>query len=274
MNDIAQGQDAVTADAVVTGAVDDAVLERAYGAVTAAPLQARAPAGASADKGDLVVVAIHERPAGTTDAQEIALATAGHWSPSTKDFLAVAWTGPRGSASVPLCGNVGEFLQAILEQPEQSLSRVVILSHSSEGVLGFGGWIDASGATMITASGGMADPLRGGVDSDAIDGLKATAQPLLQDVRKRWRNGRGEILFFSCGSGAGVNVARMQEFAQLLGARARGFSGPVGYCMDHDGKRVIQRGRTTLSFKTVDDVDIPDCASAQPGYRHLQPNKP
>ncbi|WP_237213730.1 hypothetical protein [Falsiroseomonas oryziterrae] len=261
--------DAVTDDVSVTGEVDAAVLDGAYAGVTGAPLQAK-PAKAT-PKGDLVVIAVHDRPSGSTMAGEMKLIADGAWSPATEDFLVVAGTGPRGSKSVPSCTNVGGFLGAIQAEPEGSLSRVVIVSHSTSGLLGFGGSIDAAGSVSITGSGGYASPLDGGVDLNAVNGLKDNAASLVEDVRKRWAEGGGEILFFSCGTGAGVNLALMQELAKLLGAKARGFSQPIGYCVQHDGKQVTARGRTTLTFKAPGQ---PDCATAQLGYRHLKPDRP
>jgi hypothetical protein len=263
--------DVVTADDAVTGDVDSAVLDEAYAGVTAAPLQAKAPAAKPAAKGDLVVVAEYDRPSGATEAAEIALAQASAWSPSTTDFMVVAQTGPRGKASVPVCSSIGTFLGAIIAEPEKSLSRVVIISHSTNGLLGFGGSIDAQGAVSITSSGGMAQPLDGGVDLAAINGLNQNAVSVLEDVRKRWVDGGGEILFFSCGTGAGVNLALMQELAKALGAKAKGFSSPIGYCMDHDGKKVTARGMTTLTFTSP---GMPDRSTAKLGYKHLTPDKP
>jgi hypothetical protein len=274
----ADARQGVTDDDAVTAAVDDAVLAGSYEGVTEAPLDTgkAPPKKVPALKGDLVVIAVFDRPAGTTEADEIALANADAWSPSTTDFLIVAGTGPRGAGNVPSCTNVGEFLGAIQAEPEGSLSRVVIVSHSTSGLLGFGGSISSAGGVGITKSGGFGNPLAGGVDLNAINGLKDQHATLLEDVRKRWAGGSGELLFFSCGTGAGVNLALMQELAKLIGASAKGFSGPIGYLMDHDTKSLVTaRGLTTLTFvKNAKNQDVPDRASARLGYRHLTPNRP
>jgi hypothetical protein len=275
---MADARQGITDDEAVTVAVDDAVLAGTYDGVTEAPLDTgkAPPKKTPAQKGDLVVIAIFDRPSGSTDADEIALANADAWSPSTTDFLIVAGTGPRGASSVPSCHNIGEFLGAIQAEPEGSLSRVVIVSHSTNDLLGFGGSISAAGGVGITKSGGFGNPLAGGADLDAVNGLKDQHAALLEDIRKRWAGGAGELLFFSCGTGAGVNLALMQELATLMGARAKGFSGPIGYLIDHDTKSTVTaRGLTTLTFvKNAKNQDVPDRASARLGYRHLTPNRP
>lgn len=264
----------VADDEAVVGAVDDAVLAegRGYANVTAAPLDGEAPKKPPAAKPDLVVVAVFDRPAGFTDAQELALIDAGAWMPATVDFRTVASVGPR-KGSTPLVSNVGEFLGALLEAAPGSLSRVVLVSHSGSGLLGFGGEIDAAGGVGITPSGRLKNPLAGGVDLDAVNGLALDHKSTLDEVKTRWVEGGGEILFFSCGTGAGVNLALMQEFTKLLGARAKGFSFAIGYCVTKGEARVGQRGHTART-RIENDKLVIDCANAKLGYTHLTPDRP
>jgi hypothetical protein len=264
----------VADDEAVVGAVDEAVLAEggAYGGVTAAPLDGDKPKKPAAPKPDLVIVTVFDRPEGFTDAQEVALVQAKAWSPATIDFVQVAKAGPRKGTPLS-CSNVGEFLGALQGEPAGSLSRVVLVSHSTEGLLGFGGNIDAAGTVGVTRCPGINNPLAGGVDLNAINGLKRDYQPLLDEVKTRWAEGGGELVFFSCGSGAGVNLALMQEFAKLIGARAAGFSYAIGYCVKEDGKRVLQRGHTAKTRFAGDELVI-DCENAKLGYAHLTPDRP
>jgi hypothetical protein len=263
----------VADDEAVVGAVDDAVLAegRAYARVTAAPLDGQKPAKPPAAKPDLVIAAIFDRPQGATDADEVALVKAQKWSPATIDFLTVARAGPRKGTPLS-CSNVGEFLGALQGEPAGSLSRVVLVSHSTDGLLGFGGSLSAEGTVRITLSGGEGNALAGGVDLSAINGLKRDYQPLLDEVKTRWVEGGGELIYFSCGSGAGVNLALMNEFAKLIGARARGFSFSIGYCVTEDGKRVGQRGHTTKT-RIEGDKLVVECETAKLGYAHLTPDR-
>jgi hypothetical protein len=264
-------RDALTDDAALTAAVDRTVLveDGGYGGITAAPLEAKAPEKPPPQKPDLVILAVFDRPEGTKPADEIALIVAGAWSPATIDFEAVARTGPR-KGTLTACNNVGEFLGALQAEPAGSLSRVVLVSHSSNGLIGFGGFLDAAGSVFLHGSGGMGDPLAGNLDLAAINGLKEHHTPLLTEIGTKWAPGGGEIVFFSCGSGAAVNLANMQEFARALGARARGFSFPIGYCVNPD---LTGRGRTTKT-RSEGGKTVVDCGTAQLGYRHLTPDRP
>lgn len=272
----------VADDAAVVGAVDDAVLTdgRAYGGITAAPLDGEKPKQPPAQKPDLVIAAIFDREAGS---DEQALIAQDNWSPATIDFLAVAKAGPR-KGSTPQCANVGEFFGALLAAPAGSLSRVVIVSHSTDGVLGFGGDIAADGTVSIKSYKRGGNPLAGGITKDAIDDLATSHQPILDEVKTRWAEGGGEIVFFSCDTGVGVSLALMREFATLIGARPKGYSYSIGYCLER-GRGCTTR--TTLIALTPEELKkeqekgsdktkrlVIDCEDAKLGYAHLTPDRP
>jgi hypothetical protein len=275
----------VADDEAVVGAVDKAVLAEggAYGGVTAAPLDGEKPKKAAAKKPDLVIACVYNYPDGFTLAQEQELVAKKAWSPSTVDFETVVRAGPRKGTPLA-CNNIGEFLGILQGEPKGSLSRVVLVSHSTKGLIGFGGSITADGSVLITLSGGQGNPLAGGLDLSAINGLAEDYQPTLDDVKTRWAEGGGEIVFFSCGTGNAENLANMQDFAKLLGARAKGYSYEIGYCLENG------RGHTTRTYevdlteaeleaernkgsKKTKRLVIP-CENAKLGYAHLTPDRP
>lgn len=258
----------VADDAAVVGAVDDAVLAEggAYGGVTAAPLDGEKPKKPAAKKLDLVIAAIFDREKGS---DEKALIAQDKWSPSTVDFVAVAEAGPRKGTTTS-CANVGDFLGALQAEPPGSLSRVVIVSHSTDGVLGFGGEIAADGTVSIKSYKRGGNPLAGGITFSAIADLAEKYQPMLDEVKTRWAEGGGEIVFFSCNSGEGVTLALMQDFGKLIGATAKGYSYSIGYCLENG------RGWTTRTrYEGKDDQRklVIDCANAKFGYAHLKPDR-
>jgi hypothetical protein len=259
----------VADDTALVGAVDDAVLTdgRAYGGITAAPLDGEKPKKPPAQKPDLVIAAIFDREKGS---DEQALIAQGKWSPSTVDFVAVAEAGPRKGTTIS-CANVGDFLGALQAEPAGSLSRVVIVSHSTDGVLGFGGGIAADGTVSIKSYKRGGNPLAGGITTDAIYDLAESHQPMLDEVKTRWGEGGGEIVFFSCNTGEGVSLALMREFATLIGAKPKGYSYSIGYCLEHG------RGYTTRTwYETVEGKEVfkIDCENAKYGYAHLKPDRP
>lgn len=257
----------VADDEAVVGAVDSAVLAEggAYGGVTAAPLDGEKPKKPAAKKPDLVIAAIFNREKGS---DENALIAAGKWSPATADFVAVAEAGPRKGTTTS-CKNLGDLFGALQDEPVGSLSRVVIVSHSTDEVIGLGGRIDADGTVQITGSVD-GNPLAGGITFGAIADLAKDYQPMLDEVKTRWAEGGAEIVFFSCNSGEGVTLALMQDFGRLLGATAKGYSYSIGYCLENG------RGWTTRTrYEGKDDQRklVIDCANARFGYAHLKPDR-
>ncbi len=168
-------------------------------------------------------------------ADEVTELLAGRWEPSTDDFAAV----PGGTVVVtPTFGN---FLGAIVQQQDGSISRINLFTHANKGLIAFGGRIDKRSvghADVFLNTNGPNDNLTA-MDPTSMQNLNqpgvtfSVAQPIrgksnftVDDVRKKFA-ADAVIVLYACHSGQ--DQPFVKSIATFFKVKVIGFSSLIGY---------------------------------------------
>jgi hypothetical protein len=229
------------------------------------PLQSGRTGGAGRE---IIVIATFPRP-WPSDAEEINNMQAQTWSPSDVDFNAVAQKDKR-NATIFTVKSFGEFLGAIQSVPAKSLQRAVVITHANAGLIAFSGTVafnqagKTNGSVFLTVSGGVNSPLTGGLDVDALLGLRNDSS-LVNDLRGRFTGKQAEILLVCCHAGQATGLLLLQDLAVTLQATVKSFKDSIFYCPAF---------RTAPPPPSVTDRTLTgagSCSNAQSGFSHLNP---
>ncbi|MET0156242.1 MAG: hypothetical protein ABW189_09115 [Rickettsiales bacterium] len=213
------------------------VLDFADNGLTAEELEAAGGGGKpkNVQTKELNVAGEFEWDPSITDAEEIAELTAGRWSPSTQDFVAV----PGGT--VAIAPTLGHLLGAILQEADGSVSRINLFTHANKGMVAFGGHIEQRAigrADVFLNTNGPNDSLTAmdktgmqalnapGVFFTAPKAIKGKTDFTVADVQKKFAEGAVFVLY-ACHSGQ--DAAFMKEIAKFFNIKVIGFKPEIGY---------------------------------------------
>ena len=225
---------------------------------------------------ELSLVGDFPKPPSWTAKVELDLLNAGHWFPSSLDFLAVAGSGSQ------IVSNSGDFLLKIVKAPKQ-ISRLNFFSHGIFGALWLQGVIDPQGLnvtessqdfttwTQVHSPGGKAivDPFAkwfGDKGENSGNSITVGATTITLDaVRRKFVQGATMWLYLCHAAG---DPKLFQEVANTFQVTAKGFSGEIVYCPPQPGFPANRRSKIAVSptdacangnvdFKTLDSA--PPC---------------
>lgn len=208
--------------------------------------------------------------------QERDRVAAGQWSPTLKDFRAVAAV-DTPSGAIFEASSFLSLLSAIIYtnpaapntsplRPTQSLKRVNIITHGNPGLIGMSGTATPTGAVYFAPA--AATPLDGHIDVAAVQAandptlLLPGKQPLVATLRDRLAP-KAEIFLIACHSGMAQSVPLMLDLKSFFQATIQAYADPIYYCPSYDAAQVLDRTITGIG----------SCSGAKPGFRHLTPQR-
>jgi hypothetical protein len=200
------------------------------------------------------------------DAMDPELDNGLNWSPSTRDFAAVA------NATVGNGGMVvstfGHFLGAI--QANRNISRIDLITHATPGIIGLKGKVDRIGDVDLEGDG--ATPLENrGISFTGLTWLNTTneGKALRNQLRQNF-NVSARIFIFACNGGLAQGLGMLQDLARTFNVAVSGFAEEIEYQPEFDTKRrfFISRNLTRYESHPIDLRTAPFHA----GFGHLTPD--
>lgn len=231
-------QDPLTNDTAVTGEVDQAVLDEAYGEITAAPLQAKAPvakapAGKTPKAGEVTILSFFDWVPAITEAQEVQFLLDNQWHPSYRDYQEIT-----GVLENDYPGNFVALLGRITEYKPKSIKRLNYWTHANKELIGITGSI-IPGDVLFNKSINANE-----ISELANTGLSFTYQGqsfTLDDVRNRFTD---DGLFVLYGCNAAFNPSGLlTALKNLLQVTVIGFKTENMYCPPPQTKGAVTFNR-------------------------------
>jgi hypothetical protein len=207
------------------------------------------------------------------EAAEVDAMVGEFWEPATKDFDAVAEAGKVGNSRIFAVADVRTLLGVIQGEKSKSVERVNIITHANPDLLALGGTVSTSGDVRLKISGGFSAPLDGGIDFNALAGLRSPSfKATLDDVVDRFTGKSAEMVIIACNSGGtAVGDLLLKDIAKTFQVTVKGFAVSVQYCPKYEIKgppKPVKRV-VTRSFTHLDPVQC--SKQLKKGFRHLKP---
>jgi hypothetical protein len=218
-----------------------------------------------------------------TKMSEVAALAAGHWSPATKDFVAVAGT-PNGpiKPEIRTISNLREFISAITldsngkPRKPRSVRRVNIIGHGEPALIGLSGTVNYDTGAVGLGVENTADYLSG-------EGFgRATTQWLNKDdegiryrdqMRKVLTND-AEVALVMCDSGALDGAWLMETMSETFIAKVSGYLDPIVYHpgLNSAGTAIVERRQTSIGEKGQIGLGYRSWVPAAHDGKHLEFN--
>jgi len=167
--------------------------------------------------------------------QEIAAIAKGAWAPSSDDFSAVA-------PSSYLVDHFYQLLGVVLQQPQGSVSRVNILTHSNPSLIAFKGTINPRSTfaeVLLNVPSALSlQMLQKMTPSTWFQVGQSKKKYTVADIRARFSKD-AKVFFYSCKSATDPQL--LQEFANTFQVTAVGFKDNICFCPKYSANRIDRK---------------------------------
>ncbi len=157
-------------------------------------------------------------------ADEIAAIRGNRWAPSSDDFDAIA-----GSSYT--VNHFYQLLGVIIKQPQGSIKRINIFTHSNPDLITFKGTIKPKSTfaeVLLETSSALSLQMLEQITAQTWFQVgKSKKKYYMKDIRKRFGK-NAKVYFYSCKSATDVQL--LQEFADKFQVMAAGFKKNICFC--------------------------------------------
>src|SRR4051794_5572950 len=115
-----------------------------------------------------------------TAAEEVDAMDSDDWEPSLVDFEAVAKADKKAHSDIELVDNIKTFLGPIQSAADGSVERINVITHANPNLIALSGAVKKDGTVSLNISGGFSKPVAGGIDLDALAGLRKSSPMTLK----------------------------------------------------------------------------------------------